>query len=419
MQTDSLHVVADAFRARYDQPPEVVVRAPGRVSLLGAHVDYSEGWVITAAIDRAVWLAAARPSRRTAVRPHIRIEALDFKETATLSLDNLPPPLEQRKGEKATWIDYPAGVAWALAEAGAPPPPMDVTFGGDVPIGAGVSSSAAVEMAFLLAWEAFQPASSGPLVTDGPARARLGMRAENGYLGVQSGIMDQFSVLHGAEGKLVFLDCRSLEYEHLPLPASASVLVADSGVRRRLADLGDDHNYNDRRLECARAVEILEPGLPGIRTLRDVSLRDFELHSHELPMTLRRRARHAIEECRRVREGAAALRDGDLDTFGHLIRQSHLSSRDLYEVSVPETDLLAASAWAVPGCHGARLVGGGFGGCVMVLAETAAAEAIRQAMTRAFEDEFDRTPPVFACAVAGGARVVTPRSLESPDPDRR
>ncbi len=265
-------------------------------------------------------------------------------------------------------------------------------------VGAGVSSSAAVEMAFLLAWEAFQP-----LGLDGADRARLGMRAENAYLGVQSGIMDQFSSLHGAAGRLIFLDCRSLEFEHLAMPASASVLVADSGVRRRLTDL----DYNDRRQECSQAVEILRASLPGIRTLRDVDLGDFELHSHRLPMTLRRRARHAIEECRRVKGGAAALRRGDLAAFGHLIRESHLSSRDLYEVSIPETDLLAASAWAAPGCHGARLVGAGFGGCVMALVETPAVETVRRAIVRAFEEEFRRTPPVFACAIDAGARVVT------------
>ncbi len=395
--------VVESFTARYGRAPEVVVRAPGRVSLLGAHVDYSEGWVITGAIDRAVWLAAA-----PAEGSEVRIEALDLGETASFDLSALPQPLELRsEAAKAGWIDYPAGVAWALAETGLRPSAMDVTFGGDVPIGAGVSSSAAVEMAFLLAWEALQPAGAGPLAAGGAARARLGMRAENGYLGVQSGIMDQFSVLHGAAGRLVFLDCRSLDFEHLPLPVSAGVLVADSGVRRRLADFeNEDRNYNDRRQECTRAVEILERYVPGIRTLRDVTPGDFELHSHRLPMTLRRRARHAIEECRRVREGAAALAGGDLEAFGRLIRQSHLSTRDLYEVSIPEIDLLAASAWATPGCYGARLVGGGFGGCVVVLAEAGAAESARRSMNRAFEDEFDRPPKIYACRIAGGARVV-------------
>ena len=396
--------VIGAFQARCARPPDVVIRAPGRVALLGAHVDYSEGWVITGAIDRAVWLAAA-----PAKGPVMRVHALDLDRTASLDLAALPTPVTSRAEAPADWIDYPAGVAWALAEAGLTPPAMDVVFGGDVPVGAGVSSSAAVEMAFLLAWEAL--AGDEGFGLDGAGRARVGMRAENGYLGVQSGIMDQFSSLHGAAGKLIFLDCRSLDFEYLPLPASAAVLVADSGVRRRLVDIGDDRSYNDRRQECREAVEILRARLPGLRTLRDVSAGDFELHSHRLPMPLRRRARHTTQECRRVREGAAALREGDLTTFGRLMRQSHLSSRDLYEVSIPEIDLLAASAWAQPGCYGARLLGGGFGGCVVALAEAEATEAVRRAMSRVFEDDFGRAPPIFACAIGDGAGIVKPALL--------
>ena len=389
--------VTEAFRQHFDRAPEVVVRAPGRVSLLGAHVDYSEGWVITGAIDRAVWLAAA-PAAGTEARVH----ALDLDARAKLDLAHLPPPLADREDGRASWIDYPAGVAWVLRETGRQPPAMDVVFGGDVPIGAGVSSSAAVEMAFLLAWEAIaEHQRANGFGLDGVTRAQIGMSCENDYLGVMSGIMDQFSSLHGAAGKLVFLDCRSLEHELLPLPESASVLVADSGVRRRLTDFG----YNDRRGECREAVVFLLSRLDEIETLRDVSLEDFELHSHILPMPLRRRARHAIEECRRVLQGAEALKRGDLAAFGRLIRQSHLSSRDLYEVSVPETDVLAASAWAVDGCHGARLVGGGFGGCVMALVETAAVDGVRAAMIRAFAREFGREPEVFACSIADGAGI--------------
>ncbi len=386
--------VTDAFADRFGRRPEVVVRAPGRVVLLGAHVDYSEGWVITAAIDRAVWLAAA-PAGGTASCLH----ALDLGESATLDLARLPPPPAERPGGAADWVDVPAGVAWALREAGFEPPAIRAVFGGDLPLGAGVSSSAAVEMAFLLAWEALSGAPAG---LDGAARARLGMRCENGYLGVQSGIMDQFSCLHGAAGRLVFLDCRSLEYEHLPMPEPARLLVADSLVRRRLVDSA----FSDRRRECARAVELLAPHLPGVRTLRDVSVEDLERHAHRLPATLRRRARHAVEECARVHAGVDALCQGDPAAFGALMRRSHRSSRDLYQVSTPELDVLAESAWAAEGCHGARLLGGGFGGCVVALVETSAAGAVRRAMTRAFEQAFGRTPPIFACAAADGAARV-------------
>ena len=234
--------VISAFTRRFGRSPEVIVRAPGRVNLLGAHIDYSEGWVITGAIDRAVWLAAAISPDKTS-----RIAALDLDETAHLDLAALPPPLPQRPEESATWIDYPNGVAWVLRESGACPEAMDAVYGGDVPIGAGVSSSAAVEMAFLLAWEALARHTGAPdFGLDGADRARLGMRAENDYLGVRSGIMDQFSSLHGAPSQLIFLDCRTLDFEHLPLPKTTSVLVADSGVRRRLAEF--DYNDPPRRM---------------------------------------------------------------------------------------------------------------------------------------------------------------------------
>ncbi len=381
------------FQRVFGRRPEVVVKAPGRVNLLGAHVDYNDGWVMPAAIDRAVWLAAAPGKGRT-----LRARAIDFDAGATVELDRLPPPVPERDGAGSDWIDYPAGVAWALREAGHEPAAMDAAFTSEVPIGAGVSSSAAVEVAFLLAWQELSGWDLG--ATEIP---RLGRRAENGYLGVQSGIMDQFASLHGAAGRVIFLDCRHLTFEHLPFPAGTTVVVADSGVRRRLA--GAETGYNDRPAECRSAVERLRPHLPGIRALRDVSTEDFERHSHRLPMTLQRRVRHVVDECRRVRDGADALRRGDVEAFGELVRRSHLSSRDLYEVSVPELDLLAASAWTVEGCHGARMMGGGFGGCVAALVADAAVDAVRAAMTAAFEQRFGRRPEVFTCRVAAGASV--------------
>ncbi|MEM7584861.1 MAG: galactokinase [Acidobacteriota bacterium] len=386
--------VVAAFNDRYQRAPTIVVRAPGRVNLLGAHIDYNEGWVITGAIDRAVWLAAAPAETELT-----RITGLNVEDSAGLDLEHLPPPVDER-GAAAGWVDYPAGIAWALQEAGHRPTPIDAVYGGDVPMGAGVSSSAAVEMAFLLAWERM----AGPrgFGLDGAARTTVGVRAENGYLGVQSGIMDQYSSLHGARDRLVFLDCRHLTHELLPLPPNARVLVADTGVRRRLVDL----NYNDRRAQCQEALAVLQQHLPNATALRDVTPRDFELTSHHLPMELRRRARHAVEECQRTRSAAAALGHGDLAAFGALMRQSHLSSRDLYEVSIPELDVLAASAWGAEGCHGARLTGAGFGGCVTVLCDAAAVDAVKQAMADAFEGAFDRRPEVFECAVADGAAVL-------------
>jgi galactokinase len=198
------------------------------------------------------------------------------------------------------------------------------------------------------------------------------------------------------------LDCRTLEYEIIPLPPEAVILVADSGVRRRLA--GSD--YNIRQSECQEAVKILKQYLPDIHSLRDVDTEEFELYAHRLPMVLRRRARHVVEECARVLNGAEALRQGNVGVFGEMIRESHISSRDLFELSVLELDILAAAAWQVPGCYGARLVGGGFGGCVAVLARESAVSEVMQSMEEAFEKEFNRKPPIFLCRAASGAEVM-------------
>ena len=405
--TDLRDRVVEEFHRAFERPPEVLVRAPGRVNLLGAHVDYSEGWVLPAAIDRSVWLAAAlgdsgKPGR------WLRARASDLDSISEVNLEAMPPPRPARSPDGARdespWIDVPLGVAWALQQGGHYPAAMDVCFTSDLPMGAGVSSSAAVEMAFLLAWEVLSAVTDQPFDLEGVDRARIGQKAENGFLGVQSGIMDQFASLHGVAGKALLLDCRDLSFDLQPLPRGHHVLVADSGVRRRLGASG----FNDRRAECRQAVEILQRFLPDIETLRDVSLEDLELHSHHLPQPLRRRAQHAVAECQRVREGGLALTIRDLDGFARLMRQSHLSSRDLYEVSIPELDVLAASAWAVKGCRGARLSGGGFGGCVTALVESSAAAAVEEAMVGAFEAEFGRQPEILRCRVSDGARVLPP-----------
>jgi galactokinase len=399
--------VIHAFRQRFGRQPELVARAPGRINLLGEHVDYNEGWVLPAAIDRAVWLAAAANGTGTT---HIR--ALDLGEEALLDLAALPAPRKSRfglpaaesttghdnnpdqEGSSNRWAAFPAGVAWALQEAGHPPAGMDAVFCSDVPMGAGVSSSAAVAVAFVLAWEAL-----GNLSLDGTARALLGQRAENRYLGVQSGIMDQFASANGAAGYVIRLDCRSLEHELIPVPAGITLLVASSGVERALAS----SEYNLRRRQCEEAVRLLQEFLPHVRSLRDVGIEQFELHAHYLPLELRRRAQHVVEECARVLTGVEALRRRDMSAFGLLVRKAHISLRDLYEVSIPELDILAATAWQVPGCYGARLMGAGFGGSVLVVSDSEAVAGVQEALGEAFARYFGRTPTVFACQAADGA----------------
>jgi galactokinase len=367
----------------------VVVRAPGRVNLLGAHVDYNDGWVLPGAIDRAVWLAAGRARGSTG-----RLCALDLPADV---------PFEAPDGEKPhasdqrRWADYPRGVAWVLRDAGFEVGPREAGYGGDLPMGAGVRSSAAVEVAFFLAFEAL----FGFDLT-GADCARLGRRVENEVLGVGSGVMDQFASIHGRAGHVVLLDCRSLEHELIPVPEEVAVLVTDTGVRRSLVG----SRFNDRRAECQRAVELLRAPLPGIAALRDVTSADLERHGSVLPAPLLSRARHVVEECRRVLEGAVALRAGRMEDFGALVRASHCSSRDFYEVSIPELDLLAETAWSVPGCYGARLTGAGFGGCVTTAVHRDALDQVERAQREAFASRYGREPVTIRCRVGDGAAVV-------------
>lgn len=385
--------VLEAFTERFGSEPHWLVRAPGRANLLGAHVDYSEGWVLPGALDRSIWLAA-RPAKKMTT-----IEALDLDQgVGEIDSEWLAPPLVERTHPEADWLDYPRGVAWALARSGHQAAAIDVVYAGDIPIGSGLSSSAAVEVAFTMAWEA-----ASDLELDGLERARLGRRVENEYLGIQSGIMDQFTSVHAEEGSLLLLDCRDLTSSHVPLPEGLALVVADSGSSRELAGSA----YNTRPEECRRAVELLRPVLPGIRTLRDVSLGDLETHKSLLPETLIKRARHTIEECRRVRAGAQALEAGKLVAFGELIRASHESSRDLYEVSTPELDALAYAAWSSEGCFGARLSGAGFGGCVNALVERAAAPSVERRLQSEFERAFGRPCATFTAEFGGGARIET------------
>jgi galactokinase len=286
------------------------------------------------------------------------------------------------------------GVAWALQQDGRPLTGLDVAMVGSVPIGAGVSSSAAVEMAFLLAWEAL-----GEFVLDNLARAQLGQHVENHFLGVGSGMMDQFASVQGQADHLVLLDCRTLAYEMIPLPGKTAVIMADSGVRRKLTQV----NYNSRPQECREASAILRQHVPEVRTLRDVSPEMLAEYGRFLPETLHRRAQHAVSECARVQAGAAALHRGDVVTFGRLISESQASSRHNYENSLPELDVLEAAASTVPGFYGARFGGGGFGGFMQVLAQETAVADIEAAMGDAFAREFGRVPTMFTCQIGDGA----------------
>lgn len=379
----------EAFRKRFAGDPDWLVRAPGRVNLLGAHVDYSEGWVLPGALDRSVWLAV-----RNASGPVSKIHAVDFDEFAELETTWLPPPVPERAGETEGWLDLPRGVAWALRRRGYRVVAIEAAVASDVPIGGGVSSSAAIEVAFSLAWE-----SVGGYALAPEERALLAQRVENKYLGVQSGVMDPFASIHGRPDELVFLDCRDLTFEYIPVPAGCALVIAESGVRRTLAGSG----YNSRPEECRQAVDRLRKELPGIKALRDVGKEELASCAHVLSPTLYKRATHAVEECERVRAGARYLEAGNAVAFGELMRKSHVSSRDLYEVSTPELDALAYAAWSAPGCYGARLIGAGFGGCVAALAKADATAGVESYLKDSFKRSFGKSCHTFVAQIGAGA----------------
>ncbi len=369
------------FTAHFGHPPAVLVRAPGRVNLLGGHTDYNEGFVLPAAVDRAAWVAAAPLAEPTA-----HIVALDLGEEAAFPLDPIPP----RDGN---WADYPRGVAWALREAGQPLVGLEAVLTSDVPVGAGLSSSAAVEVAFAWTWRVLSGLDLGRTEV-----ALLCQRAENDYVGVRCGMMDQMAAAWGQAGHALLLDCRTLEVTPVPLPEGVTILVADTGVRRALAG----SKYNRRRQECEQAVRVLAHHLPGIRALRDVSPENLARLAHHLPEVLRKRARHVVTDNARVLNAVEALRAGEMERMGEAMRRSHQSLRDDYEVSSPELDLLAETAWDVPDCYGARLTGAGFGGCVVALVAEDAAGDLAAQVRRAYHARFGRLPAVIVCQAADG-----------------
>jgi galactokinase len=326
----------------------VLARAPGRVNLIGEHTDYNEGFVLPCAIDRYTTVEQTPRDDRT-----MHVESLG--ESDDFSLDAI-----ERTG---TWRDYVRGVVALLElEHGA-----TLRIETTVPLGAGLSSSASVEVAVARA------------LSDLPGEqlAQLGRRAENGFVGVQSGIMDQFAVTLARAGHALLLDCRDLSYRHIPVPVGVTIVVCDSHVERRLADSG----YNERRASTEAAARRL--GLSSLRDARPEQVADDP------------RARHVVSENARVVRGAAALERGDVATFGELMNESHASLRDDYEVVPPQLDELAAAVRAVDGCYGSRITGAGFGGCTVALVRDDAVAAARSAGER-------RGATVYVCRPSGG-----------------
>jgi len=392
---DSIGAVATAALREAASPERLdpatvrVVRAPGRVNLIGEHTDYNDGYVLPAAIGLGIAIAyVPTPDRR------VELTLAATGERASFDLDAIGP-------STGAWIDYVAGTAWALAAAGEPLTGFRGALASDLPTGAGLSSSAALELVTAWALSGLGPPRLEPLEL-----ARTCQVAENRYVGVQSGLMDQFASACGVAGSALFLDCRTLEHRTVPIPAGLRLVVCHSGVTHQHG-AGE---YNTRHEECARAVAALSAleGRP-LRALRDVDAAMLRGYGARLDPVERRRAEHIVGEDARVLETEAALRAGDLVAIGRLFAESHASMRDLFEITTPEMDLLVEIAAATPGVVAARMTGGGFGGCTINLVQPDAVGALRAAVEGEYSTRTGRTPRIWEVEAAAGAGPVTDR----------
>lgn len=371
----------DAFRRVYGAEPTHWAAAPGRVNLIGEHTDYNDGFVLPAAIDRHVIIAARPRDDR-----QVHLYALDFDESTVFDLDDLS------HDEAHPWSNYERGVAWALQGAGYTLPGIEAVIIGDVPIGAGLSSSAAVEVATAYTFQVL-----GDLALDGVQRALLCQKAENEFVGMRCGIMDQYIISLGQRDHALLIDCRSLEYKPVPIPAGCAVVICDTKKQRGLVD----SEYNTRRQECETGAALL-----GVPALRDVSVAEFEARQGELGEVTRKRCRHVITENQRTLDAVAALEAGDVARFGELMNASHISLRDDYEVSCPELDAMVEAAWAQEGVYGARMTGAGFGGCTVNLVAQEATAAFERAVAAAYTKATGLVPEIYVCTAEAGVRTL-------------
>lgn len=385
----TLSQLAEHFEAVYGVPPHVF-SAPGRVNLIGEHTDYNDGFVLPCAIGFFTEVAISpRADRKLVIRSE------NFPGYFEFSLDGLP---RKKIGD---WCDYMLGVALVLQDSGYPIRGANLLVHGEVPIGAGLSSSAALEVASALALLRMNDASL-PM----PEIAKLCRRAENTFVGARVGIMDQFVSCLGKAGHALLLDCRSLDFELIPIPQGVRIVICNTMVRHDLVT----NEYNLRREQCAEGVKILSQWYPGIRALRDVSLGQLAQRSGEMPGIIYNRCRHVVGENERVVSSAQRLAAADLAGFGVLMQESHRSMRDLYEISCREVDVMVETAEDLPGCYGARMTGGGFGGCTVNLVEADSAHTFVGVISERYQKATGIRPDVYVCSAADGASALLQRS---------
>jgi galactokinase len=376
-------VIEGTFEKIFGTRPDVVVRAPGRVNLIGEHTDYNDGFVLPAAIDRYIGFAGRRRADR-----QVRAHSVDFKDAVEFSLDDI------QKDAAHSWSNYLRGVSKFLQGDGYRLSGADVVLGGDVPREAGLSSSAALEVAATVLWQRLMGLDLDPVYV-----VKLSRRAENEFVGVPCGIMDQFISALGRQDHALFLDCRDLTYRHVPLRDDVKVVVCNSGVKRALAQ----SEYEVRLKQCRQAVAQLGTAGLAVKTLREVEPQDLEVHRSALNELLLKRARHVVTENERVLEAVKVLEEGDLERFGELMNASHESLRDDYEVSSKELDVLVELAWKRPETLGARMTGAGFGGCTVNLVRAEAAEAFAEAVREGCQESLGLKAEVYVCRASDGA----------------
>jgi galactokinase len=372
------------FNSRFHSAAKVY-RAPGRVNLIGEHTDYNEGFVLPAAIGFSCWVAVAlRDDRKMALYSE------NFDEFVEADLDNL------KVRATGKWADYPLGVALALEQAGYRLCGANLYILGEVPLGAGLSSSAALEVSsgFALMHLAHHSIALKEL-------SLLCQRAENEFVGARCGIMDQFVSCHGNAGSAMLLDCRSLDFQLLRLPPKVHLVICNTMVKHEHGS----SEYNVRRTECEEGVRQLSKGLPGIRSLRDVSLADLEHHRGLLSDLIYKRCHHVVTENARTRSAGSALESGEIAALRNLMADSHRSLRDDYEVSCHELDIMVQLAMQQPGVLGARMTGGGFGGCTINLVNATESDQFCQRVAEGYQLATGRRPDIYVCEASPGVGV--------------
>jgi galactokinase len=373
------------------QQYEYFVSSPGRVNLLGEHVDYNGGPVLPVAIDRAVSLWANARSENI-----FTIRTVDLDQEVTFSTESLQGHTDIEGKPLAHWANYPAGVIWAAQENKLPIQGFDAIFSSNVPIGSGLSSSAALQIAF-----AAQLREISKWKIDNMEMAKMCQQAENAYVGVNSGIMDQFACANGVENSALYLNTDTMNWFPVPLPEDLAIIIADSKIRRSLATSA----YNERRGSCGEALAILQQHIPDLQYLGQVQPETFEAFAKALPAIPYKRAKHVVEECQRVEKAVNFLKSGDVIAFGELMKQGHESLKTLYEVSLPEIDVLVDIANQSALCFGSRLTGAGFGGCTVSLVPQKHAKEFMEYLKTNYKNRTGLDADIYACKARPGAWV--------------